>query len=79
MRDRTQFCGSLSSPYWAGGLVDCPYFDFAGVNAATTTEMLLQSYAGATVRASLAQGRRASLFFLLPPHPRFSRAVGLNW
>jgi hypothetical protein len=27
-------------------MVDCPYFDSSGVNAATTTEMLLQSYAG---------------------------------
>jgi hypothetical protein len=30
-------------------LVDCPYFDSPGVNAATTAEMLLQSYAG-TIR-----------------------------
>ena len=43
------FWDSPSSPYWAGGLVDCPYFDSSGVNAATTTEMLLQSYDG-TIR-----------------------------
>ncbi len=43
------FWDSPSSPYWAGGLVDCPYFDSPGVNAATTTEMLLQSYDG-TIR-----------------------------
>lgn len=35
---------SPSSPYFANGLVDCPYFDSAGVNATTTTEMVLQSY-----------------------------------
>jgi len=40
------FWDSPSSPYWAGGLVDCPYFDSAGVNAAATTEMLLQSHGG---------------------------------
>ena len=43
------FWDSPSGPYWAGGLVDCPYFDSPGVNAATTTEMLLQSYDG-TIR-----------------------------
>jgi hypothetical protein len=43
------FWDSPASPYWAGGLVDCPYFDSPGVNAATTAEMLLQSYDG-TIR-----------------------------
>jgi hypothetical protein len=43
------FWDSPSSPYWAGGLVDCPYFDSSGVNAATTAEMLLQSHGG-TIR-----------------------------
>jgi len=43
------FWDSPSSPYWAGGLVDCPYFDSSGVNVATTAEMLLQSYDG-TIR-----------------------------
>jgi hypothetical protein len=38
------FWDSPSSPYWAGGLVDCPYFDSSGVNAATTAEMLMQSH-----------------------------------
>jgi hypothetical protein len=43
------FWDSPSSPYWAGGLVDCPYFDSSGVNAATTAEMLFQSHGG-TIR-----------------------------
>jgi len=43
------FWDSPASPCWAGGLVDCPYFDSAGVNAATTTEMILQSHGG-TIR-----------------------------
>jgi hypothetical protein len=40
------FWDSPSSPYWANGLVDCPYFDSSGVNATATTEMLLQSHDG---------------------------------
>ncbi len=40
------FYDSPSSPYWAGGMVDCPYFDSSGVNAAATTEMLMQSHGG---------------------------------
>jgi hypothetical protein len=40
------FWDSPAGPYWAGGLVDCPYFDSPGVNTATTSEMLLQSYDG---------------------------------
>lgn len=40
------FWDSPAGPYWANGLVDCPYFDSSGVNATTTTEMLLQSHGG---------------------------------
>lgn len=40
------FWDSPAGAYWAGGLVDCPYFDSPGVNAAATSEMLLQSHDG---------------------------------
>ncbi|HEY3416781.1 MAG TPA: hypothetical protein VGM23_07855, partial [Armatimonadota bacterium] len=40
------FWYSPAGVYWANVIPDCPYFDSAGVNAAGTTEALLQSYHG---------------------------------
>jgi hypothetical protein len=40
------FWDSPAGPAFANGQVDCPYFDSPGVNATTTTEMVLQSYGG---------------------------------
>ena len=40
------FWYSPAGVFWANGLADVPYFDSSGVNATTTTEMVLQSYNG---------------------------------
>lgn len=40
------FWSSPAGTYWANGLVDAPYFDSSGVNAMSTSEMLLQSHDG---------------------------------